>query len=111
MGQKSTGLYIKSEKEAKNIIFDGNKTDTLNVLKKVILKKTLWCEYMEQVLDLITINSMDFHAGIIPISNLRFYFSQRKTSFVFYIICKTNVYLSWSDKVFCIETGPTQQRV
>ena len=39
LGQKSNGFNIKSEKEANHIIFDGNKTNTFNALKKVILKK------------------------------------------------------------------------
>ena len=42
---------------ARNTIFVGDKSDTLNALKEILIKRTQWTDYMENVLDLITINS------------------------------------------------------
>jgi hypothetical protein len=44
---------------AKDIIFVGNKTETLEALKEILLRKTQWCEFMENVLSLITVNQED----------------------------------------------------
>ena len=44
-------------KRARDTIFVGNKQDTLNALKAILMKKTQWCEYMDKVLDVITLNA------------------------------------------------------
>eukprot|EP00957_Ditylum_brightwellii_P173326 13196732-Ditylum_brightwellii.AAC.1 len=46
-------------KEAKCIIFIGDKNETLNALKDMLLQKTQWADYMEQVLDIVMLNSDD----------------------------------------------------
>ena len=44
--------------EAKNIILVGKKINTFNYLKMVPLNKNQWCEYMQQVIYHVTINSV-----------------------------------------------------
>ena len=44
--------------EAKNIILVGNKINTFNYLKMVPLNKNQWCEYMQQVIYYVNINSV-----------------------------------------------------
>ena len=41
----------------KNPIFVGNKNETIRALVEIIKRKTLWTDYMEQVMDLITVNT------------------------------------------------------
>ena len=36
--------------------FVGNKSDTLDRLKSILIKKRQWCEYMDHVLELIMVN-------------------------------------------------------
>lgn len=50
-------VILSRTKRAKNTIFVGSKEDTLATLKNILLKRTQWCDYMDRVLDLITINS------------------------------------------------------
>jgi hypothetical protein len=49
-------VILSRTKEAKNSIFVGSKQDTLNAFKMLVCRKTQWAEYMEQVLELITMN-------------------------------------------------------
>ena len=61
--------------------------------------------------DMVTTKE-EFYAGIIPVSNFWFEFPPMKEQLcLLFIICKTNVHLNWPDKVYCKETGPTQQRI
>jgi hypothetical protein len=50
-------VILSRTKFAKDTIFVGDKDDTLKALKRILIQKTQWTEYMEQVLDLVTINS------------------------------------------------------
>ena len=50
-------VIISRTREAKHTIFVGDKEDTLAALKDLLLRKTQWTDYMEQVLDLVTINT------------------------------------------------------
>jgi hypothetical protein len=50
-------VLLSRTKEARNTIFVGNKNDTLKALKNMLLQKTQWTDYMEQVLDIVTINN------------------------------------------------------
>jgi hypothetical protein len=50
-------VILSRTKKARDTIFVGNKHDTLNALKSILMKKTQWCEYMDKVLDVITLNA------------------------------------------------------
>jgi len=50
-------VILSRTKTAKDTIFVGNKADTIEALKSILTKKTQWCDYIERVLELITINS------------------------------------------------------
>ena len=52
-------VILSRTKLAKNTIFVGDKNDTLSALKDLLTTKTQWTDYMEEVLKLITINSME----------------------------------------------------
>ena len=58
-------MLLSRTKFAKNIIFVGNKTDTLNALLNILMKKISWSEYMELVLDTITLTSSETNEGIL----------------------------------------------
>lgn len=48
-------VLISRTRHASNTIFVGNKMDTLSALRAMLNKKTQWDEYIEKVLDLITV--------------------------------------------------------
>ena len=50
-------LIIGRTKRAKNSIFFGNKSDTLDALKSILINKLQWCEYRDHILELVMINS------------------------------------------------------
>jgi hypothetical protein len=49
-------VLLSRTKRAADTIFVGNKADTLDALKTVLMKKTQWSDYIERVLDLVTVN-------------------------------------------------------
>jgi hypothetical protein len=49
-------VLLSRTKRAVDTIFVGNKADTLDALKTVLLKKTQWSDYIERVLALVTVN-------------------------------------------------------
>ena len=49
-------VILSRTKYAKNSIFVGPKNDTLDALTQLLLKKTQWTDYIEDVLDFVTIN-------------------------------------------------------
>ena len=46
-------------KKGKHLIFVDNKNETILVLVDIIKRKTLWTDYMEHVVDLVTMNTDD----------------------------------------------------
>ena len=50
-------VILSRTKKAKDTIFVGDKNDTLAALKHLLLRKTQWTDYMEDVLQLITVGS------------------------------------------------------
>ena len=58
MWDKGQMIVITSRtKLGKDTIFVSNKDDTLKALKSLLTRKTQWTDYMEDVLDIITVNS------------------------------------------------------
>ena len=49
-------VILSRTKLAKNSIFVGGKEDTLNSFRDLLTRRTQWSDYIEEVLDLITIN-------------------------------------------------------
>ena len=52
-------VILSRTKTAKDTIFVGDKNDTLAALKNLLTRKTQWTDFMEDVLDLITIKNTD----------------------------------------------------
>ena len=50
-------VIISRTRDPKKTIFVGNKRDTLEALQSLLLKRTQWTDFMEHILDVITINS------------------------------------------------------
>ena len=50
-------VILSRTKTAKDTIFVGNKADTIDALKSILIKRTQWCDYIERVLELVTVNS------------------------------------------------------
>lgn len=59
-------VILSRTKFAKNSIFVGSKTETLNALKELLTSRTQWTDYIEEVLDLITINTDDDNSDPYP---------------------------------------------
>ena len=49
-------VILSRTKSAKHTIFVGNKADTIDSLKSILIKRPQWCDYIEQVLKLVTAN-------------------------------------------------------
>ena len=107
-------VILSQTKEGRNSIIYGNKTDTLNALKKFIQKKRNDVDIWNNVLILLLSTPFFtgwvaieeyFHAEIIPILYLIFLISPTKYRIcLLFIICKTILNLDSSDKVYCKET-------
>ena len=50
-------VILSRTKVAKNSIFVGPKTETLNAFRQLLTTRTQWTDYIEEVLELITLNS------------------------------------------------------
>ena len=50
-------ILLSRTKFVANSIFVGNRNDTLNAFRLLIIKKSQWTDYIEEVLDLITIDN------------------------------------------------------
>jgi predicted GIY-YIG superfamily endonuclease len=51
-------VILSRTRLARNSIFVGSKNDTLNAFRDLLTRKTQWSDYIEEVLDLITIDSL-----------------------------------------------------
>ena len=49
-------VILTRTKKAKDTIFVGNKQDTLDALKNLILTRTQWTDYIEHILHIVTVN-------------------------------------------------------
>ena len=54
-------VLLSRTKYAKDSIFVGSKTDTLAAFRNIITLKTQWSDYIEDILELVTINSNEGH--------------------------------------------------
>ena len=59
-------VLLSRTKFAKNTIFVGNMTDTLDSLLNIVMKKSTWKDYMDQVLDITTLNNSNTNEEILP---------------------------------------------
>ena len=50
-------VLLSRTKTAKDTIFVGNKSETLSALKAILMNKSQWSDYIETVLNIVTINS------------------------------------------------------
>ena len=98
-------MLLSRTKFAKNIIFVGNKIDTLNAFLNILMKKNAWSEFMELVLDIIKLTSSETNEEILsqtmlqdkyPIQICDISLPQCYTGFVYFLISipqKTVVYI------------------
>ena len=56
MEQRTVISCYKWNKKAKDIIFVGNKEDTLDAMTAILQSRTQWTDFMESTLRIITIN-------------------------------------------------------
>ena len=49
-------VILTRTKKAKDTIFVGNKQETLDALKSILLSRTQWTDYIEHVLNVVTVN-------------------------------------------------------
>ena len=49
-------VILTRTKRAEDTIFVGNKQDTLDALKTILLSRTQWTDYIEHVLSIVTVN-------------------------------------------------------
>ena len=61
-------VILSRTKYAKDTIFVGDKSDTLEALKNLLTRKTQWTDYMEEVLELITVNATSNQHPVLPAS-------------------------------------------
>ena len=59
-------VLLSGTEFAKNMTFVGNKTDTLNVLLIILMKRNSWSDYMYQVRKIITLISFHTKEDIPP---------------------------------------------
>ena len=52
-------VILSRTRSAKDTIFVGSKLDTLKCFKYLLTKKTQWTNHIEQILDIVTINSSE----------------------------------------------------
>ena len=107
-------VILSRTKTAKDTIFVGNKADTIEALKSILTKKTQWCDYIERVLELITINSdtnantTNQHENYLPLMSQETYpfricdisLPQCRTGFVYFLLSvkqRTFTYIGTTD--------------
>lgn len=49
-------VILTRTKRGKDTIFVGNKQDTLDALKNLLLSQTQWTNYIEHILSIVTVN-------------------------------------------------------
>ena len=55
-GKYQLVVILSRTKIANNSIFVSNKSDTLDELKFVLMKKGQWCEYMDHIIELVKVD-------------------------------------------------------
>lgn len=65
-------VLISRTKLPHRTIFVGSKQETLNTLKRVLLRKTQWTDYIENILDIITVNTVPTTGRVITPENFPF---------------------------------------
>lgn len=59
-------VLISRTRDPKKTIFVGPKNDTIRTLKSVLMKRTMWTDYVESILNLITVNETDPIPALTP---------------------------------------------
>ena len=57
-------VIISRTRDPSRTVFVGNKAETLDAFRQLLLKRTQWTDFMEHILDVITINSCEGEARI-----------------------------------------------
>ena len=104
-------VILSRTKLAKNTIFVGDKDDTIAALKDLLTRKTQWTDYMEQVLDLISVNSQSEAHRLRTMTQAAFPFRmcdvtlpQCRTGFVYMLMSIKRQNYTYIGQTICIRT-------
>jgi len=107
-------VILSRTKFAKNTIFVGDKNDTLGALTQLLTRKTQWTDYMEDILDLVTINSdinnnperrnRVLSASSFPYRIKDMPLPQCNTGYVYMLISIKDMNFTYIGKTMCIRT-------
>ena len=110
-------VLLSGTKLAKNKIFVGNKTDTLDLLLNILMKKSSWTDYMDQVLDIITLKDSNTNEEMLSQTMLqddypfRIYdisLPQCSTGFVYCLISIQRKSFIYREKTNCLQNKVRQ---
>ena len=108
-------VILRRTKFVKNTIFVGDKNDTLGALTQLLTRKTQWTDYMEDILDLVTINSdinnnperrnRVLSASSFPYRIKDMTLPQCNTGYVYMLISIKDMNFTYIGKTMCIRTS------
>ena len=67
-------VAISRTRLMENTIFVGNKGETINAMKSILTQRTQWCDYIDEVISIITVNSISDNSALRSMNQVRFPF-------------------------------------
>ena len=103
-------VILTRTKKAQDTIFVGNKRDTIRALKKILLSRTQWTDYIENVLRIITVNNIDsVHSHFRTMNQNDYPFRindlslpSTRTGFVYFLISVKDYSYTYIGQTICI---------
>ena len=103
-------VILTRTRKAKDTIFVGNKRETLEALRNILLSKTQWTDYIEHVLSIITLN--DSRSSLTPIRVLHqneypfricdISLPSSRTGFIYFLISVKDRSFTYIGQTICI---------
>lgn len=98
-------VLISRTRKPENTIFVGNKDRTLAALRRVLLSKTMWTDYVKDVLSVVTINGEARTENVIRTTNYPFRISDMRlpslrTGIVYMLVSLRNQEYTYIGKTF-----------
>ena len=107
-------VVLSRTKLARNTIFVGIKEETLAVFKEILLRKTQWSDYIEDVLDVVTLSPQDsevqrapstpFTQQSFPLRICDVSLPQCRTGYVYLLISLKNPDHTFFGETICLRT-------
>lgn len=87
-------------------IFVGNKNETIEALAQLLEKRTMWCDYMEHVIDIISDNTDEkiLHHSSFPYRICDISLPQAQTGYVFFMKSQRDDACVYIDSTNCLRT-------